>query len=56
VLIGLGAVVLLFVDLSWASFLVVLVLLAGGWFLLTYLRDRVEPAGVDADVTLVDGS
>jgi hypothetical protein len=53
VLIALGAVVLLFVDLSWASFLVVLVLLAGGWFLLTYLRDRVETTGVEADVTEV---
>jgi hypothetical protein len=40
-LIVIGALLLLFVDLSWASFLVVLVLLAGGWFLLTYLRDRV---------------
>jgi hypothetical protein len=46
VLIALGAAVLLFVNLSWASFLVVLVLLAGGWFLLTYLRDRVEATGV----------
>jgi hypothetical protein len=53
VLIALGAVVLLFVDLSWASFLVVLVLLAGGWFLLTYLRDRVETTGAEADVTEV---
>ena len=48
VLVALGAAALLFIDLSWASFLVVLVLLAGGWFLLTYLRDRVAgEAGVD---------
>jgi len=40
-LIVIGALVLLFTDLGWASFIVVLVLAAGGWFLLTYLRDRV---------------
>jgi hypothetical protein len=40
-LIVIGALVLFFANLGWASFLVVLVLVAGGWFVLTYLRDRV---------------
>jgi hypothetical protein len=42
-LVVVGALILLFADLGWASFLIVLVLLAAGWFLLTFLRDRVAP-------------
>lgn len=45
-LVAVGGIVLLAVNLGWASFLIVLVLLAAGWLVLTYLRDRV--AG-DAD-------
>jgi hypothetical protein len=43
-LVVIGAVVMLFADLGWASFLIVLVLVAAGWFVLTYLRDRVSGA------------
>jgi hypothetical protein len=49
-LVVVGAVVMLFADLGWASFLIVLVLVAAGWFVLTYLRDRV-PGGPDATAT-----
>lgn len=35
-----GAVILLFADLGWASFLIVLIVLAAGWFVLAYVRDR----------------
>ena len=40
-LVAVGGIVLLAVNLEWASFLIVLVLLAAGWLVLTYLRDRV---------------
>jgi hypothetical protein len=42
--IVLGALVLFFANLGWASLLVVLVLVAAAWFVLTYLRERVSPS------------
>ena len=40
VLVVAAALILLFADLGWASFLIVLILLAAGWFVLAYVRDR----------------
>ena len=40
-LIVLGAAVLFFAELGWASLLIVVVLVAAGWLVLTYLHDRV---------------
>ena len=42
VAIAIGAAILFFTNLGWASLLVVVVLVAAAWFALTYLRDRVE--------------
>lgn len=45
--IVLGALVLFFANLGWASLLIVLVLVAAAWFVLTYLHERVTgEAGV----------
>lgn len=44
VVVVLGALVLFFTNLGWASLLVVLVLVAAAWFVLTYLHDRVTGA------------
>jgi hypothetical protein len=44
-LVAVGAVVLLTVDLGWASFLVVLILLAAGWLALTYFGDLLQEGG-----------
>ena len=47
VTVALGALVLFFANLGWVSLLVVLVLVAAAWFMLTYLRERVTgPADV----------
>lgn len=37
--------ILRFADLAWASFLIVLVVLAAGWFVLAYVRDRTLEEG-----------
>ena len=46
VLIVIGGIVLLTVDLGWASFLVVLILLAAGWIALTYFGDLRQEASI----------
>ena len=57
VVVVVGAAILLFSNLGWASLVIVLVLVAAAWFLLTYLRDRVtgatdvETVTADADTT-----
>ena len=40
-LVVLAAAVLFVADLGWASLAIVVVLVAAGWFTLTYLRDQV---------------
>lgn len=42
IVVALGAVVVFFTNLGWASLLIVAVLVAAAWFVLTYLRDRVH--------------
>ena len=41
----LGALVLFFANLGWMSLLVVLVLVAAAWFMLTYLHDYLRETG-----------
>lgn len=48
-LVVVGALIMLFADLGWASFLILLILVAAGWFVLAYVRDRtVGEAGATA--------
>lgn len=48
VTVTLGALVLFFADLGWASLLIVLVLMTAVWLTLTYLRERVSATAAAA--------